>query len=153
VTRRDYSISLLAELTSQAARIFLYSTVFSFGILSCRIRTALEEFIRASDTLPDGDVAPAPERSGLTSSHPSAIEPIPFTNAGRACAWFIAAMCAITSDERAVCMMGLRSSGDERIYRDNAEVVRGVWDEVDRTGREVDWREWIRAKGACVVFL
>ena len=97
-------------------------------------------------------MTPAPER-GPASSHLGAIDPILFSQAGRGPAWFIAAMCAITPDERAVCMMGLRSCGDERIYRDNADVVRAVWEEMDRTGRELDWREWIREKGACVVFL
>lgn len=118
--------------------MFMYQTLFHHGVLSRSIRSSLTEFLRTADMIPETDNE---EEARL------------FVRASRAGAWFIASTNAILPHERVKCLKGLNGCGNEKAFRDNALAIQMLWNEMDQTGKPLDWRDFLVERKLSVVFL
>lgn len=124
----------------KVTRMLAFQFCLGKGVLARCVQDTLSEFLRAADTLLSDD---SPGDNGLRI----------FVQAAKACAWFVASTCAISTEDRAMCRMGLGSCGSGRMYRDNAVVIQRLWERMDDTGELVDWRDFVARQDITVAFL
>lgn len=128
-------------LIKQVAKILMHQLLYNRGILSKAIRESLAEFLQTAKAIP-----PHTQSTDDNSTL--------FVQASRACAWFIASTCAISTQERGECLRGLNACGSEKVFKDNTRAIQALWEEMDVTGRPpVDWRVFLNQIKANVVFL
>lgn len=126
------SRTIAGELWRLSALVLLYQSVHRVGALHPVLRRAQAEILTllASVTqLPNGDLW------GFIAL-PS----------------FLAATLSVAEADRQRAMTFLVRAGPERVWLDNIALVEKVWEEMDETGRAVDWHEKMVREGLSVAF-
>lgn len=143
ITNSALHISDLAtqEIWRHAALIYYHQTLLHMGPLATALRTSLKQIVQLSHSLlPPDPTGP--------SSFPSV-----FLARARAPAWFLAATCAVTEDEREVCREHLAECGEGKVWKENVQMVERLWALTDADGRVRDWREECEKNGWVVAFV
>ena len=65
---------------------------------------------------------------------------------------FLAATLSTDEPDRQRSMQHMMRPGPERMWLDNIALVEKVWEEVDETGRSVDWYDKMQREGMSVAF-
>lgn len=126
------SRTIAGELWRISALVLLYQSVHRVGPLHPVLRRARAELLTllASVTqLPNGDLW------GFIAL-PS----------------FLAATLTVDEADRERAMTFLVRAGPERVWLDNIALVEKVWEEMDETGRAVDWHDKMVREGLSVAF-
>ena len=123
--------------TSQAALIYLHSSVFGLGPLALPVRAALSQIVKLSSSL----VEPAPDFPSV------------FIDASRCPIYFFASTVALTEDDREVCREGMLACGPGKAFVDNHKIVERLWREADETGVMPEWRAFVEREGLALCFL
>ncbi|GAA5885507.1 hypothetical protein JCM3774_000108, partial [Rhodotorula dairenensis] len=71
----------------------------------------------------------------------------------RAFPWFMAATVSTQRAERDLCRAGLRNYWSDSIVEENIKAAERMWSEMDRTGRDGDFREVLQQGGLCAAFV
>ncbi|KAM0750783.1 hypothetical protein T439DRAFT_380644 [Meredithblackwellia eburnea MCA 4105] len=125
------------EMWRQTALIYLHQTLHQAGCLSKVLKAALAQFLQLSHSL----LPPTPNAPSV------------FSNASRACCWFLASTVATSEADRNACRDGMLACGIGKVYQDNLSIIEKVWAETDEKGYAPDWREVLERDGLAVAFM
>jgi hypothetical protein len=130
---------LKLAVSSQAALIYLYQSVYHVGALSVVVRQALQQILQL----------------GARKISPPKVEDVNSMYAGsvRACPWFLAATVALSESDRDLCRQGLSVCGPQKAYQDNLKAVERIWEMTDVAGWPVDWKEVAERESLFIAFL
>lgn len=126
-----------ADFATQAASIYLHSSLFRLGPLATPLRAALTQIVKLSASL----------------TEPAVEAPTIFLETARCPIYFLAATIATTPDDREVCRDGLLACGPGKAFVDNHKAVERLWEETDRSGVVPEWGTFLEKEGLAVCFL
>jgi hypothetical protein len=65
---------------------------------------------------------------------------------------FLTATLSVTESDRKRAMQHMVRPGPERMWLDNIALVEKIWEEVDTTGKSVDWYDKLQREGMSIAF-
>ncbi|KAM0746135.1 hypothetical protein T439DRAFT_360706 [Meredithblackwellia eburnea MCA 4105] len=130
-----------SEMWRHAALIHLFQSVHQLGPLAPVLRHSLAQMLSLGQRNENDPRLMGDSEDSL------------WAGSVRACPWFMAATVAIAVSDREQCKKGLSECGPQKGYSDNLEAAELIWNEVDKGGWTLPWKDLLEKNGKYVAFL